>query len=67
MASIDDNPLSWDDHVARMVDHIDSDELPAQLVTGLLALKTFPNRLTRPESKISSVAPMCLTRFTGPT
>jgi DNA-binding CsgD family transcriptional regulator len=41
MASIDDNPLSWDDHVARMVDHIDSDELPAQLVAGLSALNSF--------------------------
>jgi len=41
MAPIDDNPLSWDDHVARMVDHIDSDELPAQLVAGLSALNSF--------------------------
>jgi DNA-binding CsgD family transcriptional regulator len=41
MMSIEDNPLSWDDHVARMVDHIDSEKLPAQLVAGLSALISF--------------------------
>ena len=41
MASIDDNPLIWDDHVARMVDHIDCDELPAQLIAGLSTLISF--------------------------
>jgi len=41
MTSIEDNPLSWDNHLARMIGQVDSDELPGQLVAGLSTLLPF--------------------------
>ena len=41
MASIEDNPLSWDNHVAQMIERVDSDDLPAQLIAGLSDLVSF--------------------------
>ncbi len=41
MTSIEDDPLSWDRHLARMIERVDSDELPAQLVAGLSGLISF--------------------------
>jgi DNA-binding CsgD family transcriptional regulator len=41
MTSIADNSVNWDDHVAQMIERIDSDELPAQLVAALSGLISF--------------------------
>jgi DNA-binding CsgD family transcriptional regulator len=41
MKSIKDNPLSWENHLARMIDQVDSEELPGQLIAGLTALISF--------------------------
>ena len=41
MASIEDNPSSWDNQVARMIERVDSDDLPALLVAGLSSLVSF--------------------------
>jgi DNA-binding CsgD family transcriptional regulator len=41
MTTSEDKPLRWDEQLARMIDQVDSDELPAQLVTGLSALVSF--------------------------
>ena len=41
MTTSEDKSLSWDEQLARMIDQVDSDELPAQLVTGLSALVSF--------------------------
>ena len=41
MTTSESNPLRWDEQLARMIDQVDSDELPVQLVTGLSALVSF--------------------------
>ena len=41
MTSIADKDLSWNKHLVQMIDHIDSDELPGMLITGLSALISF--------------------------
>ena len=41
MTSIADNSLNWDGHVARIIEQIDNDKLPDQLVTGLSTLIPF--------------------------
>jgi len=41
MTTSEDKPISWNEQLALMIDQVDSDELPAQLVTGLSALVSF--------------------------
>lgn len=41
MSSIEDANSNWDHQVARIIDYVDSDELPCRLVNGLSALVSF--------------------------
>jgi DNA-binding CsgD family transcriptional regulator len=41
MTPIEFSPSSWDNHLARMIDQVDNDELPDHLIVGLNSLISF--------------------------